>query len=55
MIACGRDLSEAMGLAMEVESLCEQYWRALQVGEPLILSEAQMDEVMEKFRGYWRR
>ncbi|MHB1301552.1 MAG: class II aldolase/adducin family protein [Burkholderiales bacterium] len=55
MIATGRDLDEAMGLAVEVESLCEQYWRALQIGEPDILSESEMNEVMEKFRGYWRR
>ena len=55
MIAAGRDLDEAMGLAVEVESLCEQYWRALQIGEPDILSESEMNEVMEKFRGYWRR
>ncbi|MHB1099873.1 MAG: class II aldolase/adducin family protein [Burkholderiales bacterium] len=55
MIAMGRDLEEAMGLAVEVESLCEQYWRALQIGEPNILSQSEMDEVMEKFRGYWRR
>ena len=55
MIAAGRDLDEAMGLAVEVESLCEQYWRALQIGEPNILSDAEMNEVMEKFRGYWRR
>ena len=55
MIAAGRDLDEAMGLAVEVESLCEQYWCALQIGEPDILSESEMNEVMEKFRGYWRR
>ena len=55
MIAAGRDLDEAMGLAVEVESLCELYWRALQIGEPDILSESEMNEVMEKFKGYWRR
>lgn len=55
MIALGRDLEEAMSLAVEVESLCEQYWRALQIGEPHILSEPEMADVMEKFRGYWRR
>ena len=55
MIATGRDLDEAVRLTVEVESLCEQYWRAIQVGEPNILSEREMEEVMEKFRGYWRR
>ncbi|HQT26711.1 MAG TPA: class II aldolase/adducin family protein [Burkholderiales bacterium] len=55
MIAAGRDLEEAMGLAVEVESLCEQYWRAIQVRPPNILSGQQMEEVLEKFKGYWRR
>ena len=55
MIALGSDLEEAIGLAVEVESLCEQYWRALQIGEPCLLAESEMAEVMEKFKGYWRR
>ena len=55
MIAIGRNVDEALGLAIEVESLCEMYWRALQIGEPKLLDEAQMAEVFEKFRGYWRR
>lgn len=52
MIAVGRDLADALRVAIEVESLCEQYWRALQIGEPAILSDAQMAEVMEKFKTY---
>lgn len=52
MIAIGRDLGEALALCVEVESLCEQYWRARQIAEPRHLSEAQMGEVMEKFKGY---
>jgi L-fuculose-phosphate aldolase len=52
MIATGRDLNQALALCVEVESLCEQYWRARQVGEPRHLSEADMAEVMEKFKTY---
>ena len=52
MIAAGSSLDDAMRVAIEVESLCEQYWRALQIGAPPILSEAQMAEVMEKFKTY---
>lgn len=52
MIALGRDLEHALSVAQEVETLCEQYWRALQIGEPHLLSEAEMAEVMEQFRGY---
>ncbi|QDX79928.1 class II aldolase [Denitratisoma sp. DHT3] len=55
MIALGRDLDDAFALAVEVETLCEQYWRALQVGEPHLLSAQQMREVLEKFKDYGRQ
>jgi L-fuculose-phosphate aldolase len=56
LIALGRDLAEASSLAGEVESLCEQYWRALQIGSPHILSKADMSAVLERFKSYgqWR-
>lgn len=52
MIALGSDLQGALSVAVEVESLCEQYWRALQIGEPNILSGEEMGEVFERFRNY---
>jgi L-fuculose-phosphate aldolase len=52
MIVVGPTLKRAMWLAVEVETLAAQYWRALQVGKPNILSEAQVQTVMEKFRTY---
>lgn len=52
MIALGRDLDDALAVAVEVENLCEQYWRALQLGEPHILTEAEMREVFQQFKGY---
>lgn len=52
MIALGRDLDEALALAVEVEFLCEIYWRTLQVGEPHILSAEQMHQVKQKFTDY---
>ena len=55
MIALGADLADALALAIEVESLCEQYWSALQLGAPNILSARQMAEVIEKFKGYGRQ
>lgn len=54
MIALGNDLTDALAVAVEVESLCEQYWSALQIGEPYILSDSQMQEVLEKFKDYGR-
>ncbi|MEO8676260.1 MAG: class II aldolase/adducin family protein [Casimicrobiaceae bacterium] len=52
MIAAGRDLAGALSLAIEVESLAEMYWRALQLGEPALLSDAEMDVVLAKFLTY---
>jgi len=52
MIAAGADLSEALARAIEVEGLAEMYWRALQIGEPVILSDAEMTTVIEQFRTY---
>lgn len=52
MIALGGDLKQAFDVAVEVEALCEQYLRALQVGEPALLSQQEMAEVFGQFRGY---
>jgi L-fuculose-phosphate aldolase len=52
MIALGVDLRQALDVAVEVESLCEQYLRALQVGEPVLLNSQEMAEVFEQFKGY---
>ena len=52
MIATGATLEKALDIALEVETLCEQYLRALQIGEPHILNEQEMLEVQEKFKGY---
>ena len=52
MIACGPDLQKALALAVEVESLARMYWQALQIGEPALLSEAEMGVVIDKFRTY---
>jgi L-fuculose-phosphate aldolase len=52
MIAIGTSLDAALALAVEVETLAEMYWRALQVGDPVPLPDAEMGVVLEKFRGY---
>ena len=53
-ISIGADLDAALALAVEVEGLCEQYWRALQVGKPVILPDEEMAFVIDKFRTYGR-
>jgi L-fuculose-phosphate aldolase len=52
MIAIGSSLEAALALAVEVESLAEMYWRALQIGEPQPLPDTEMDTVLEKFHTY---
>ena len=52
LVAWGRDLACALALAVEVEALCGQYLCCLQAGEPVLLSDAEMAEVLEKFRDY---
>jgi L-fuculose-phosphate aldolase len=52
MIVVGPNLKKAMWLAVEVETLAAQYWRALQIGKPNILPDEEIQKVIEKFRGY---
>ncbi len=52
MIALGATLPKALALAVEVETLAAQYWRALQAGEPVLLPADEMRRVLEKFRTY---
>ena len=59
MIALGYDLDDALAVAIEVENLCEQYWRILQITKQnpenessLLLNEAEMKEVFQQFKGY---
>lgn len=55
MVVFGADLKEALALAIEFETLCEQYWRVLQLGEPKLLPPDEMARVIEKFRDYGRQ
>lgn len=54
LIAAGRDLDEAMTVAIEIESLCQQYLLARQTGTPELLSSEEMQAVIERFRSYGR-
>ena len=55
MIAVGSDIEEALSIAIEVESLCEQYILANQIAPPILLSDQEMQEVLEKFKTYGRQ
>ena len=52
MLVFGHDLDQALALGNELETLCEQYWRACQLGTPVLLDAAEMATVLEKFDSY---
>ena len=51
-VAYGESVEAAALLAEKVEALAQLYWQALQIGEPMLLDEAEMARVVEKFRTY---
>jgi L-fuculose-phosphate aldolase len=51
-VALGRDPAAALELAREVEALAAQYRGVLAFGQPHILDDAEMERVIERFRGY---
>jgi len=52
MLVFGRDLEQALDLGVELEALCEQYWRASQLGQPVLLDAAEIAIVLDKFAAY---
>ena len=55
IIALARDLAGALSLALEIEQLACSYLRCLAAGEPVLLDDAEMDRVLEKFRTYGKK
>jgi L-fuculose-phosphate aldolase len=51
-VAVGRDLATARSLAVDVEWLCGVHRRALQLGDPVVLDEAELARVAELFGSY---
>ena len=54
-IAFGPDLDKALWRAGEVETLCHQYWAALQAGKPVLLNDRQMTTVLARFKTYGKQ
>jgi L-fuculose-phosphate aldolase len=52
MIAVGESLQATLALAVEVETLAEIYWRALQIAEPRVLDEREMRDALARFGTY---
>ncbi len=52
MISVGASVKQAFALAVELETLARQYHGCLQIGEPPLLSDGQIAEVLDKISGY---
>lgn len=52
LVACGKDIAGAYGLAVNLEYVAELQYRALCIGTPNVLGKEAMDDVMERFRSY---
>ena len=52
MIALGGSIQSAFRIAQEVENLAKQYWISRQLGKPVILDNAEMKLILEKFKSY---
>jgi L-fuculose-phosphate aldolase len=55
MVVFGDSLDQALALGVELETLCEQYWRVLQIGGPQLLADDEMARVLVKFADYGRQ
>lgn len=58
MLVFGSSLKKVLDLGIELESLCEQYWRTCQLAHlahPALLTMPEMAEVMEKFQTYGKQ
>lgn len=52
MIEVEEGLKRTIWLAVEAETPAAQYWAALRVGKPNILSDAAVAAVIERFKRY---
>eukprot|EP00873_Tetraselmis_striata_P011180 jgi/Tetstr1/431444/TSEL_002096.t1 len=55
MICFGPTLDKALWLAGEIETLCHQYVIARQAGTPVILGDAEMADVLARFKTYGKQ
>jgi len=50
LVVVGPSLRQALALTHEAETLATVYWRARSTGEPVLLTPAEMADVLRKFR-----
>lgn len=52
LIVCGKDIKSAYSLASNMEYVAELQYRTMCIGTPNVLSDAEMANVMERFKTY---
>lgn len=52
MVATGVGMEQAMWRAIELEAIARQYFQSLQIGKPVLLSKAEIDDTFKMFAGY---
>jgi L-fuculose-phosphate aldolase len=52
LVSVGPDIATAFAVAEEIEFVAQIYYQTLIAGDPKILTEAQMSEVLKKFKTY---
>ena len=52
LVTSGPNMAKAFNLAVNLEFVAEMQWRASCMGTPVVLSDAEMDIVMESFKSY---
>lgn len=52
IVVCGKNLKSAYGLAKGMEYVAEIQVTAMSIGEPVVLTKEEMEEVMEGFKTY---
>ncbi len=55
LLTGGADIDYAFSAAEELEFVCQVYYRAKCIGEPVILSESDMDAALGKFASYGQK
>lgn len=54
-VAVADNIEQALGLAREVEALASNYHFSLQNGGPVLLTDTDMEQVLQQFRHYGQR
>lgn len=55
LITCGVSIQKAFSLANGLEFCAEMQWRGMAIGEPVVLTDQEMADVMVRFKSYGQK